>query len=114
MSANVENSSSPMDLVKWLIAIALLAAAVVGNTMYGEESALIRAIGVVAAIAIALVLRQRQVKVAPSSRLRKKLASKYAKLFGQHAKKPHTTFIVMIATVIMALILWDWTEFYSA
>ncbi|GAP76911.1 MULTISPECIES: preprotein translocase subunit SecE [Pseudoalteromonas] len=107
MSANVENSSSPMDLVKWLIAIALLAAAVVGNTMYGEESALIRAIGVVAAIAVALGIAATTGKGRSFISFAKEARIEVRKVvWPTRQETTHTTFIVMIATVIMALILW--------
>jgi len=42
MSTNVETPSSGMDAVKWLVAIALLAGAVVGNYMYADQSVLLR------------------------------------------------------------------------
>ena len=51
MSTNVETPSSAMDSVKWIVAIALLAGAVVGNHMYADQSVLLRAIGVVVAVA---------------------------------------------------------------
>ena len=54
MSTNVETPSSAMDSVKWIVAIALLAGAVVGNHMYADQSVLLRAIGVVVAVAAGL------------------------------------------------------------
>ena len=54
MSTNVETPSNAMDSVKWLVAIALLAGAVVGNYMYADQSVLLRAIGVVVAVAAGL------------------------------------------------------------
>jgi len=51
MSTNIETPSSGMESVKWLVAIALLAGAVVGNHMFADQSVLLRAIGVVVAIA---------------------------------------------------------------
>ena len=74
MSTNVETPSSAMESVKWLVAIALLAGAVVGNHMFADQSVLLRAIGVVVAIAAGLGLL-------------KKHALKYVKLFGQRVKK---------------------------
>ena len=54
MSANVEAPSSSMDALKWIVSIALLAGAVVGNYMFEDQSVLLRAIGVVIAIAAGL------------------------------------------------------------
>ncbi len=107
MSANVESPSSSMDMVKWLFAIALLAAAVVGNTVYGEESALIRAIGVVAAVAIALAVAATTEKGRNFITFAKEARIEVRKVvWPTRQETTHTTFIVMIATVIMALILW--------
>ena len=56
MSTNIETPSSGMESVKWLVAIALLAGAVVGNHMFADQSVLLRAIGVVVAIAAGLAI----------------------------------------------------------
>ena len=57
MSANVEAPSSSMDALKWIVAIALLAGAVIANNMFDQESVLIRAVGVVGALALAALQR---------------------------------------------------------
>ncbi|CAV20266.1 preprotein translocase, SecE subunit [Vibrio atlanticus] len=56
MKANAEtpDSSGAADTMKWVVAFVLLAAAVVGNYLYGELSVVIRAAGVVVLIAAAL------------------------------------------------------------
>jgi preprotein translocase subunit SecE len=107
MSANVENPSSSMDAVKWLLAIALLGGAVVGNYMFEDQSVLVRAIGVVVAIAAGLGV------AATTGKGREFLAfAKEARLEVRKVVWPtrqetqQTTLIVMVATVIMALILW--------
>ncbi|MDO6749639.1 preprotein translocase subunit SecE, partial [Gilvimarinus sp. 1_MG-2023] len=43
---------SPMDVVKWLLAVAFLAAAVVGNYMYADAPFLYRILAVVALMLI--------------------------------------------------------------
>ena len=53
MNASVEQPNKGLDLVKWIVAIALLAGAVVANSIFEQESVLIRAVAVVAAIAVA-------------------------------------------------------------
>lgn len=53
MTTNTENQTNSLDIVKWGLAILLLAAAVIGNQMYSEASAVIRALAVIVAFAIA-------------------------------------------------------------
>ena len=62
MSANLEAPSSSMDALKWVVAIALLAGAVVGNYMFEDQSVLLRAIGVVIAIAAGLGVASQTIK----------------------------------------------------
>ncbi|QUI62228.1 preprotein translocase subunit SecE [Pseudoalteromonas sp. A22] len=107
MSTNVENSSSSMDTVKWLTAIALLTGAVVGNYLYADLSVLVRAVGVVAAIAAALGILVTTEKGRTFIAFAKESRIEVRKvIWPTRQEAAHTTFIVIIATVIMALILW--------
>lgn len=107
MSTKVETPSSSMDLIKWILTFALLGGAVVGNYMLEDLSVLIRAIGVVAAVAAAMGIASQTQKGQDFI-----VFSKEAKLEVRKVVWPtrqeaiHTTIIVMIATVVMALILW--------
>lgn len=107
MSANTENQSNPMDIVKWVLAIALLAAAVVGNSYYSEVSVVFRALGVIALVAAAAF--------AAASTLRGKQFLGFAKesrteirkvVWPSRKEATHTTLIVLAATLVVALILW--------
>ena len=54
MNASTEEQpSSSFDTLKWGVIFLLLAAAVAGNYVYGEESVLIRAIAIVVMVGIA-------------------------------------------------------------
>ncbi|KTF13189.1 preprotein translocase subunit SecE [Pseudoalteromonas sp. H105] len=107
MSTNVETPSSGMDAVKWLVAIALLAGAVVGNYMYADQSVLLRAIGVVVAVAAGLGIAAVTEKGRTFLAFAKEARIEVRKVvWPTRQETTHTTFIVMVATVIMALILW--------
>ncbi|MCQ8879771.1 MULTISPECIES: preprotein translocase subunit SecE [Pseudoalteromonas] len=107
MSTNVETPSSGMDAVKWLVAIALLAGAVVGNYMYADQSVLLRAIGVVIAVAAGLGIAAVTEKGRTFLAFAKEARIEVRKVvWPTRQETTHTTFIVMVATVIMALILW--------
>lgn len=107
MSANTEKQSNPMDGIKWLIAIALLAAGIVGNYMYGEVSVVIRALGVVIAVGLAAAIAsqtdkgQRFIAFAKESRIEVRKV-----VWPSRKEATHTTAIVLIATAVVALLLW--------
>ncbi|MEL7479278.1 MAG: preprotein translocase subunit SecE [Actinobacteria bacterium] len=107
MSTNVETPSNSMDTVKWLVSIALLLGAVVGNYMYADLSVLVRAVGVVVAVAAALGLLATTEKGRTFIAFAKESRIEVRKVvWPTRQETTHTTFIVMLATVIMALILW--------
>ena len=107
MSTNVETPSSGMYAVKWLVAIALLAGAVVGNYMYADQSVLLRAIGVVVAVAAGLGIAAVTEKGRTFLAFAKEARIEVRKVvWPTRQETTHTTLIVMVATVIMALILW--------
>ncbi|MBE0369848.1 preprotein translocase subunit SecE [Pseudoalteromonas sp. MMG013] len=107
MSTNVETPSSSMDMVKWLVAISLLTGAVVFNYLYADMSVLIRAVGVVVAVAVALGIAATTGKGSIFIAFAKEARIEVRKVvWPTRQETTHTTFIVMIATVIMALILW--------
>jgi preprotein translocase subunit SecE len=96
-----------MDTVKWLISIALLLGAVVGNYMYADLSVLVRAVGVVVAVAAALGLLATTEKGRTFIAFAKESRIEVRKVvWPTRQETTHTTFIVMLATVVMALILW--------
>jgi preprotein translocase subunit SecE len=107
MSTNVETPSNSMDMVKWLVAITLLTGAVVGNYLYADMSVLVRAVGVVVAVSAALALAATTAKGNTFIAFAKEARIEVRKVvWPTRQETTHTTFIVMIATVIMALILW--------
>ena len=107
MSTNIETPSSGMESVKWLVAIALLAGAVVGNHMFADQSVLLRAIGVVVAIAAGLAIASQTFKGRNFLAFAKEARIEVRKvIWPTRQETTHTTLIVMVATVIMALILW--------
>ena len=107
MSTNVETPSSSMDALKWLVTFALLSGAVVGNFVFEELSVLIRAVGIVAAIGVALATAAQTEKGRTFIAFAKEARIEVRKVvWPTRQETMHTTFIVMIATVVMALILW--------
>ncbi len=107
MTANTENQGNSLDIVKWGLAVILVAAAVVGNQFYSEESVLVRAIAVIAAFAIAGVIALRTVKGKKALEFAREARIEVRKVIWPTRQEAlNTTFIVLAATAILALVLW--------
>ncbi|WP_411360540.1 preprotein translocase subunit SecE [Pseudidiomarina salilacus] len=108
MSATSETQSSSFDSIKWIVAIALLAAAVLGNYYYGETvSILYRAIGVVLLVAFAGIIAGMTGKGRRFRSFAKESRTEVRRVvWPSRQEATQTTIIVVIATAIVSLILW--------
>lgn len=108
MSANNETQSSSLNSLKWIIAIALLVVAIGGNHYYTEElSVLYRAIAVVILVALAGFFASTTTKGRTFLSFAKESRTEVRKVvWPSRQEATQTTLIVVIATVIVALILW--------
>lgn len=107
MSENTSSASSPLDLVKWVLAIGLLVAVVAGNHYYSDMSVLYRAIGIVVAVAIALFVAISTQKGAQFVGFAKESRTEIRKVvWPTRQETTQTTMIILIATVVVALLLW--------
>ena len=109
MKANAEtpDSSSAADTMKWVVAFVLLAAAVVGNYLYGELSVVIRAAGVVVLIAAALGVAATTTKGKAAIYFSKESRMEIRKLvWPTRQETMQTTLIVLAVCIVMSLVLW--------
>lgn len=108
MNASTENpTNGALDSLKWGLVFLFLAAAVVGNYIYGEESVLYRAIGVVAAVVIAGFIAIQTEKGRNAVDFAKESRTEVRKVVWPTRQEAiQTTIIVLIATLIMSLLLW--------
>lgn len=107
MSANTENASTPVDLLKWFIVIGLLVLAIAGNHIYEETSVLVRALGVVVAVVVALLVASTTNKGSQFVSFAKESRTEVRKVvWPTRQETTQTTIIVMVAVVIMSLLLW--------
>lgn len=108
MNASTEEQpSSSLDFVKWSLVTLLLAGSVVGNYLFAEQSVLVRAIAVVLTIIVAGLIAMQTDKGRIALAFAKESKTEAKKVIwptGPEAKQ--TTFIVLLATVIMSFILW--------
>ncbi|KAA8669127.1 preprotein translocase subunit SecE [Vibrio gigantis] len=109
MKANAEtpDSSSAADTMKWIVAFVLLAAAVVGNYLYGELSVVIRAAGVVVLIAAALGVAATTTKGKAAIDFAKESRMEIRKVvWPTRQETMQTTLIVLAVCIVMSLVLW--------
>ena len=105
------SGSSALEAVKWLLVVALVAAAVVGNSYFSDQPTLYRAIGVtvVALLAVFVALQTEQGKA--FNQLRKDSMVELRKIVWPSRQETlQTTLIVLVFVVIVALMLFllDW------
>lgn len=107
MSTDSKTQKSPLDIVKWILAIGFLAAAVVGNYMYGNEPLLYRVLGVVALMLIGagIALTSSQGK-AFLQLLKEANIERRKVVWPTRQETTQTTLIVVAVVVFMALVLW--------
>jgi preprotein translocase subunit SecE len=108
MNASTEEQpSSSLDSLKWGVVILLLAGAVVGNYVYGDQSVLIRAISVVAAVIVAGIVAGQTEKGRNAIDFAKESRTEARKVvWPTRQEAVQTTAIVLVATLIMSLVMW--------
>lgn len=109
MKANAEapDSSNAADTFKWIVTFVLLAAAVVGNYLYGEMSVVLRAAGVVALIIAALGVAATTTKGKAAIAFARESRMEVRKVvWPTRQETMQTTLIVLAVSIVMALALW--------
>ncbi|MEP7706687.1 preprotein translocase subunit SecE [Paraglaciecola sp. 25GB23A] len=107
MSENTVNNSNPLDIVKWIVALGILGGIVAANHVFAEESVLIRASIAVIAVAIALFIAATTHKGSAFITFAKDARIEVRKVvWPTRQETTQTTIIVLIATAVMALLLY--------
>ncbi|MBV7300779.1 preprotein translocase subunit SecE [Enterovibrio paralichthyis] len=107
MKANAEAQTGSMDALKWVVVFALLATAVVGNSLYSDMSVVLRAAAVVVLVAAAGGVAALTAKGKAAITFARESRMEVRKVVWPTRQETlQTTFIVLAVTVVMALILW--------
>ncbi|QHS11739.1 preprotein translocase subunit SecE [Shewanella sp. Arc9-LZ] len=107
MTTNTENQSTSLDIVKWGIAALLIATAVIGNQFYADANVVARVAGVIIAFAIAGIIALQTSKGKQAQSFAREAHIEVRKVVWPTRQEAlNTTFIVLAATAVMALILW--------
>ena len=108
MNASTEEQpSSSFDTLKWGVIFLLLAGAVAGNYVYGEESVLIRAVAVVVMVGVAGLIGLQTEKGRNAAIFAKEARTEVRKVVWPTRQEAiQTTGIVLVVTLLMSLLLW--------
>ena len=104
---NVEATASRFDSVKWVVVALLIAAAIVGNSYFADQSLLYRVLGIVAVSAVAAMVALQTAKGIAFWSLVKGSRTEIRKVvWPTRQETVQTTLIVLAFVVLVALLLW--------
>ena len=109
---STETTASRFDTAKWLIVVALVAVAVVGNSYYADQSLLYRVLGIVALGVVAGLVALQTAKGAAFWSLIKGSRTEIRKVvWPTRQETVQTTMIVVAFVIVVALLLWGLDAF---
>ncbi len=104
---SVEAAASRFDSVKWVVVAALVAAAIVGNSYFADQSLLYRVLGIVVISAVAGMIALQTTKGVAFWNLVKGSRTEIRKVvWPTRQETVQTTLIVLAFVVLVALLLW--------
>ncbi|MFG1498553.1 preprotein translocase subunit SecE [Saccharospirillum sp. HFRX-1] len=107
MNAQVESQNTALDAIKWVLVAALVVAVIGGNFYFGDESLLLRVIGVVAGSLVAVGIALTTARGRHVNRLRKEAWTEVRKVvWPTRQETVQTTLVVIGVVLLVALILW--------
>ncbi len=107
MSTRVEAASNMPDVLKWIVAAALLVAGLVGFYWFSEQSTLLRVIGLLLAVAASIAVAVQTEKGRGAWDFMRDSRTEVRKVVWPSRKETtQTTLIVMAVVVVVALLMW--------
>lgn len=107
MNAQTEQTGSGIEILKWVIVVAFLAAAIVGNQYFSEQSLLIRVVAILVAASIAFLVAATTTKGKAALGFAKEARVEARKVvWPTRQETVQTTLIIMVAVAFMSLLLW--------
>ena len=104
---SVEQNTGRFDTLKWLVVAALVAAGVVGNSYFADQSLLYRVLGLLALAAVAGLIALQTAKGAAFWDLVKGSRTEIRKVvWPTRQETVQTTMIVVVFVLLVALVLW--------
>ncbi|BBB27797.1 preprotein translocase subunit SecE [Amphritea japonica] len=107
MNSKVTSEGSKLDGLKWVVVVALVAAGVVGNSVYSEESLLYRVIALLVIAGVAGFVALQTAKGAAFFTLFKEAKAEIRKVvWPTRQETTQTTLIVTVVVLVVGLLLW--------
>lgn len=107
MSTTTESSQSVLDWSKWIVVAAIVAAGVVGNWYYQDQSLLYRVLALLGMAAVAGFISFQTTQGRALWTLMKESRVEIRRVvWPTRQETTQTTFIVLALVVVFALILW--------
>ena len=107
MSANVEVQSSGMDTVKLIVALGVLTAGVAGFYLFEEYSQLVRVLGLLGTVAVAVFIAMQTVAGRNIWKFASDARTEVRKVVWPTRQETiQTTLIVMFVVLLMGIFLW--------
>jgi len=109
MSTNTETTevSPGIDMFKWIVTAILIAAAVVGNSFYGDQPFFYRLVGVLVVAVIAALVAAQTVKGKAFVTLLKDARAEVKRVVWPTKQETlQTTLIVVAVVAFMSIVLW--------
>ncbi|GAB5480170.1 MAG: preprotein translocase subunit SecE [Marinobacter nauticus] len=109
---SAETTDSRFDTAKWLLVFVLVAAAVVGNSYFADQSLLYRVLGIVALSIVAGLVALQTARGAAFWTLVKGSRTEIRKVvWPTRQETVQTTMIVVVFVILVALLLWGLDSF---
>ncbi len=107
MGVRIDTASGMADGIKWFVAIALIVGAIGAFYYYGEESLLLRVIGLVVVVGVSGAIALQTEKGRTAWRTVQDARTEVRKVVWPTRKETvQTTGVVIVMVSVMALILW--------
>ncbi|MDB2553385.1 preprotein translocase subunit SecE [Gammaproteobacteria bacterium] len=111
MAEKIESSGTKLDGVKWLVVVAITAAAIYANSYFATQLLLVRVSGLLVAAAVAGWIAVQTAKGRSFLELCLEARTEIRKVvWPTRQETTQTTLVVLVVIFIVALILWllDW------
>ena len=112
MSSKIESSSSKLDGLKWLVIVSLVAAGVIGNSYYADQSLLYRVIAMLVIAGLAGFIGFQTAKGAAFFIHMKEAKNEIRKVvWPTRQETGQTTMMVVAVVIIIGILLWGLDTF---
>ena len=107
MSSKIETNGSKLDILKWLVVMLLVAAGVIGNSIYADESVLYRALALLLVAGAAGFIALQTAKGASFFAHMKEAKNEIRKVvWPTRQETGQTTMMVVAVVIVIGFLLW--------